>query len=157
MVTEDRGNKRFREEIPEAIGPSKQPKLGFVPQHTPEGGSNHIEIDGKTCTHAVAWPEDEQTKNLQPPPARPGPAAKEFPFTLDPFQRTAINCLEAGVTTKVLTLPSPQRGQANSQGSMSDLPVPQGYALVLQSMPCLLSSGYWLYKCTAVMFLDCFR
>ncbi|CAL8466224.1 g5760 [Coccomyxa elongata] len=96
MVTDDRGNKRFREEIPEAAGPSKQPKLGTVPQHTPEGGSNYIEIDGKTCTHAVAWPEDKQTKNLQPPPARPGPAAKEFPFTLDPFQRTAINCLETG-------------------------------------------------------------
>lgn len=31
-----------------------------------------------------------------PPPARPDPAAKEYAFTLDPFQQTAINCLETG-------------------------------------------------------------
>lgn len=89
-------------------GPKKQLKLGDVPQYTPEGGSNYIEINGKTCTHAVAWPEDGQTRDTLPPPARPGPAAKEFPFTLDPFQRTAINCLEAGETLE--SSPSPRAG-----------------------------------------------
>ncbi len=96
MVKDDRSNKRGRDNSNDVSGPSKQLKLGDVPQYTPEGGSNFIEIDGKTCTHAVAWPEDAKTPNSQPPPARPGPAAKQFPFTLDPFQRTAINCLEAG-------------------------------------------------------------
>ena len=31
-----------------------------------------------------------------PPPARPGPPARSFDFKIDPFQQTAINCLEAG-------------------------------------------------------------
>jgi superfamily II RNA helicase len=102
MVIDDRSNKRGRDNSSDVAGPSKQVKLGNVAQYIPEGGSNFIEIDGKTCTHAVAWPEDGKTHNSQPPPARPGPAAKEFPFTLDPFQRTAINCLEGGEHVKIL-------------------------------------------------------
>lgn len=102
MVIDDRSNKRGRDDSNDVAGPSKQVKLGNVPQYIPEGGSNFIEIDGKSCTHAVAWPEDGKTHNSQPPPARPGPAAKEFPFTLDPFQRTAINCLERGEHVKIL-------------------------------------------------------
>ena len=31
-----------------------------------------------------------------PPGPRPGPPAKEYPFPIDPFQQTAVNCLEAG-------------------------------------------------------------
>ena len=31
-----------------------------------------------------------------PPPLRPGPPAREYPFPLDPFQQTAVNALEAG-------------------------------------------------------------
>ena len=31
-----------------------------------------------------------------PPKARKGPPAREYPFQIDPFQSTAINCLEAG-------------------------------------------------------------
>ncbi|GAB4818279.1 hypothetical protein N2152v2_005325 [Parachlorella kessleri] len=58
-------------------------------------GSNLIEVDGKTCTHEVAWPPGEEGPSLPPGP-RPGPPAKEYPFQIDPFQQTAINCLEAG-------------------------------------------------------------
>lgn len=31
-----------------------------------------------------------------PPAARPGPSAREYAFSLDPFQQTAVNVLEAG-------------------------------------------------------------
>lgn len=31
-----------------------------------------------------------------PPPPRAGPPAREYAFTLDPFQQTAVNALEAG-------------------------------------------------------------
>ena len=55
-----------------------------------------IEAGGKTCSHEVAWPPGAVGGSGAPPGARPGPPAKQFPFALDPFQRTAINCLEAG-------------------------------------------------------------
>lgn len=34
--------------------------------------------------------------SLLPPPQASKPMAREYPFTLDPFQQTAISCLEAG-------------------------------------------------------------
>lgn len=83
---------------------NKKLKLGQDILPKVEGGVNYIEIDGKTCTHAVALPEGSADASPLPPPARPGPPAKEFPFTLDPFQRTAINCLEAGALIKSLHL-----------------------------------------------------
>ena len=58
-------------------------------------GATLIEEDGKTAAHEVAWPEGAAGSDAPPAP-RPGPAAKEYPFSLDPFQRCAINCLEAG-------------------------------------------------------------
>ena len=59
-------------------------------------GSNLIEVDGKSCTHEVCWPPGVQGSN-DPPKARAGPPAREYPFKLDPFQQTAINALEGGV------------------------------------------------------------
>ncbi|GMH32302.1 hypothetical protein BSKO_00136 [Bryopsis sp. KO-2023] len=70
-------------------------KLGEEPAERIEGGVNYIEIDGKSCTHEVVWPrgvdgcKDAPGKSPVPPPL-------EFPFKLDPFQQTAINCLELG-------------------------------------------------------------
>ncbi len=69
------------------------------PQHTGlQSGVNLIEAGGKTCTHEVAWPSKlpEASQELLPPAKRAGAPAKTFPFSLDPFQQTAINCLEAG-------------------------------------------------------------
>ena len=80
----------------------KQAKLGAEPLPAAEGGVNIVEMDGKTCTHAVAWPEGAPEGSPLPPAARAGPPAKEFPFMLDPFQRTSINCLEAGTVSASL-------------------------------------------------------
>lgn len=60
-------------------------------------GSNLIEVDGKSCTHEVCWPPGVQGSS-DPPKARPGAPAREYPFKLDPFQQTAINALEGGAT-----------------------------------------------------------
>jgi len=37
-----------------------------------------------------------QEGSMMPPPPRPGPSARSYDFKIDPFQQTAINCLEAG-------------------------------------------------------------
>lgn len=34
--------------------------------------------------------------SLLPPPSRPGPPAKEYPFKIDPFQQVSVNALETG-------------------------------------------------------------
>ena len=74
---------------------------------------NLIEAGGKSCTHEVLWPPPEsaegggagggdaaaaegaEERSPLPPPPRPGPPARTYPFPLDPFQQTAVNCLEA--------------------------------------------------------------
>jgi hypothetical protein len=58
-------------------------------------GSNLIEVDGKSCTHELCWPPGVEGSN-DPPTAKPGPPAREYPFKIDPFQQTAINALEGG-------------------------------------------------------------
>ncbi len=58
-------------------------------------GANVVEFDGKSCTHEVAWPPGQEGSPL-PPSKRDGPSAREYPFKIDPFQQTAVNCLEAG-------------------------------------------------------------
>ncbi|KXZ50647.1 hypothetical protein GPECTOR_15g331 [Gonium pectorale] len=63
-------------------------------------GANLVEVDGKACTHEVAWPPDQQGSTL-PPPQREGPPARVYPFKIDPFQQVAVNCLEAGHSVMV--------------------------------------------------------
>ena len=60
-------------------------------------GPQLIEINGRSCQHEVAWPGivDEEGA-FQPPAKSKLPPAKQYHFSLDPFQQTAINCLEAG-------------------------------------------------------------
>lgn len=80
-------------------GPSakrlKAAKLGDDRVAAMPVGNNLIEVDGKSCTHEVCWPPGVQGSN-DPPKARPGAPAREYPFKVDPFQQTAINALEAG-------------------------------------------------------------
>jgi ATP-dependent RNA helicase DOB1 len=60
-------------------------------------GPQIIEIDGKSCQHEVAWPGIvEDDKAFQAPPKSKHAPAKQYQFSLDPFQQTAFNCLEAG-------------------------------------------------------------
>lgn len=61
----------------------------------PASGANLIEVNGKTCTHEVAWPPGERGSRLPPAHATAAPA-KDYAFPLDPFQQTAINSLETG-------------------------------------------------------------
>ncbi|GIM09817.1 hypothetical protein Vretimale_13555 [Volvox reticuliferus] len=58
-------------------------------------GANLVEVDGKSCTHEVAWPPGQEG-NMLPPTPREGPPARVYPFKIDPFQQVAVNCLEAG-------------------------------------------------------------
>ena len=78
-----------------AVNPQKVAKLEEDRVAALPFGANLVEFDGKSCTHEVAWPPGEDGSPL-PPPAREGPPAREYPFKIDPFQQTAINCLEAG-------------------------------------------------------------
>lgn len=70
-------------------------------------GPQIIEISGRSCQHEVAWPgvvEDE--KAFLPPAKSKNPPAKQYPFPLDPFQQTAINCLEAGASYSMIQIKS---------------------------------------------------
>ena len=60
-------------------------------------GPQIIDINGRVCQHEVAWPGIVKEESAFQPPTKSKQApAKQYPFTLDPFQQTAINCLEAG-------------------------------------------------------------
>ena len=96
------GEKRARVEDTNTAGAEHTPKNRRLDTQLdgsrPDGGPNLIEAAGKTCTHEVAWPSSvvEEAREYLPPAKRAGDPAKTFPFCLDPFQQTAINCLEAG-------------------------------------------------------------
>ncbi|XP_075649528.1 DExH-box ATP-dependent RNA helicase DExH9 [Castanea sativa] len=54
------------------------------------------------CLHDVSYPEGYVPPPPPPPPSSSASApAKEFPFTLDPFQSESINCLENGESVMV--------------------------------------------------------
>lgn len=88
------GEKRSRTDVG-FIHRSKHAKLEDDRTAAPSAGANLIQVNGKTCTHEVAWPPGEQGSHL-PPESSAATAAKEYPFPLDPFQQTAINGLERG-------------------------------------------------------------
>eukprot|EP00898_Chlorokybus_atmophyticus_P007257 jgi/Chlat1/7532/Chrsp62S07029 len=52
----------------------------------------------KTCLHQTSYPEGYLAAVDKPIPLKP---AKTYPFTLDPFQSTAISCLEKGESVLV--------------------------------------------------------
>ncbi|DBA84763.1 hypothetical protein WJX77_001199 [Trebouxia sp. C0004] len=87
-------SKRSRDE--EGVGrASKHAKLEDDRIASPQVGANLIQVNGKTCTHEVAWPPGVEGSQL-PPIRSASSAAKEYAFPLDPFQQTAINSLETG-------------------------------------------------------------
>ena len=81
---------------------SKHAKLEDDRVAAPSVGANLIQVNGKTCTHEVAWPPGEHGSHL-PPDKCAAAAAKQYAFPLDPFQQTAINGLEKGRTDKPMT------------------------------------------------------
>ncbi|XP_023909496.1 DExH-box ATP-dependent RNA helicase DExH9 [Quercus suber] len=53
------------------------------------------------CLHDVSYPEGYVPPPPPPPSSSASAPAKEFPFTLDPFQSESINCLENGESVMV--------------------------------------------------------
>ena len=92
----DAGSRKRPAPVAEKPAAAKAARLGEEPTATAYARATLIEEDGKTAAHEVAWPEGREGSDAPPTP-RSGPAAKEYPFMLDPFQRCAINCLETGV------------------------------------------------------------
>lgn len=98
-----------------ADGPSseqparKAPRLDDMEGHTVERRAevNLVEEDGKSCTHEVAWPPGQDGSPL-PPSKSPLPSARDYPFKIDPFQQTAINCLETGAQHDAASLLFPR-------------------------------------------------
>ena len=74
---------------------SKRPRLEDDRLAQQQGGSNIIEVEGKSCSHEVAWPPNQEGPT-GPPPKREGEPARSYPFPIDPFQQTAVNALETG-------------------------------------------------------------
>ena len=83
----------------EPLPPPKQKQRANDP---PLPSANNDE-EPVACLHDVSYPEGY----VPPPPPPPPPSssasapAKEFPFTLDPFQSESINCLENGESVMV--------------------------------------------------------
>lgn len=76
-------------ETGEVMPPSKQHK---------EGAAD----DRVACTHDVSFPDGYNFQTFSVPQEKISKApAKEFPFTLDPFQSEAIKCLDSGESVMV--------------------------------------------------------
>eukprot|EP00730_Choanoeca_flexa_P002256 TRINITY_DN10976_c0_g1_i5.p1 TRINITY_DN10976_c0_g1~~TRINITY_DN10976_c0_g1_i5.p1 ORF type:complete len:813 (+),score=168.57 TRINITY_DN10976_c0_g1_i5:39-2441(+) len=65
-------------------------KMGLAPMTT---NRKIIASGSKECVHEVAVPEGYDYVPLQDTPF-PEKMAKEYPFTLDPFQRESVRCIE---------------------------------------------------------------
>lgn len=82
-----------------AAEPLPPPKQKQRENDSPLPSANNDE-EPVACLHDVSYPE-----GYVPPPPPPSSSAsapaKEFPFTLDPFQSESINCLENGESVMV--------------------------------------------------------
>lgn len=77
--------------------PLPPPKQKQRQNDSPLPSANNDE-EPVACLHDVSYPEGY----VPPPPSSSASApAKEFPFTLDPFQSESINCLENGESVMV--------------------------------------------------------
>ena len=92
-------SKRGRQEEGSPVQKAKMAKTNLLGLDRVAPSATGINVvqgsQGKACTHEVSWPEGLEGSPLPPQP-KAGPPAKEYAFSLDPFQQTAINCLEAG-------------------------------------------------------------
>lgn len=80
-----------------AAEPLPPPKQKQRENDSPLPSANNDE-EPIACLHDVSYPEGY----VPPPPSSSASApAKEFPFTLDPFQSESINCLENGESVMV--------------------------------------------------------
>ena len=94
-------------------GPAKQVENGFENENGHENGDSAnewsvtrgpqiIHMGSKSCSHEVAWPgRVTEDKAFHAPSKSDKPPAKTYPFSVDPFQQVAINCLEAGMLQKI--------------------------------------------------------
>lgn len=95
-------------------GPTKRPRFDDdviadatereveIKEKSDSNRDGQLKSDYVTCKHEVSIPLDyevpdgeEGMRKLMDPPYPTNPARK-YPFTLDPFQRVAISCLERG-------------------------------------------------------------
>ena len=76
---------------------SEEPAVDDPPAEEPSSANGKAYV---ACLHEVSYPDgyDHASAARIPAPTKP---AKEYPFTLDPFQREAIRCLEAGESVLV--------------------------------------------------------
>ncbi|KAK4603048.1 hypothetical protein RGQ29_011864 [Quercus rubra] len=82
-----------------AAEPLPPPKQKQRENDSPLPSANNDE-EPVACLHDVSYPEGYVPPS--PPPSSSASApAKEFPFTLDPFQSESINCLENGESVMV--------------------------------------------------------
>ncbi|XP_071715800.1 DExH-box ATP-dependent RNA helicase DExH9 [Rutidosis leptorrhynchoides] len=80
--------------------PQKQHKDNNNNRNTLIGTNDDVDA-GIACVHDVSYPENYvsvQRRSINGEDTKP---AKDFPFTLDPFQSEAINCLNAGESVMV--------------------------------------------------------
>ena len=95
--------KRKAEDEPEQQGTSaKQARQPGI-LHTPVELAQPVDVGeagkgGIACLHDVSIPEGYVRQVSERKDTAP---AKEYPFVLDPFQREAIQCLEAGESVLV--------------------------------------------------------
>ncbi|CAH1426298.1 unnamed protein product [Lactuca virosa] len=64
-------------------------------------GTNNEAEAGVACVHDCSYPENYVAVPRRSNTEEDSKPAKEFPFTLDPFQAEAINCLNAGESVMV--------------------------------------------------------
>ena len=82
-----------------AAEPLPPPKQKQRENDSPLPSANNDE-EPIACLHDVSYPEG-YVPHPPPPSSSASAPAKEFPFTLDPFQSESINCLENGESVMV--------------------------------------------------------
>jgi len=83
----------------------KRPKLGGEESETTSSagdGSTVVQSPcGKTCTHLTVFPQGWKGERREGPPPKVAEPARKYPFNLDPFQYTSMNCMERGESVMV--------------------------------------------------------